>query len=105
MKHLLALVIALFVLAFAAWARSEPTEPCARADYLAGEIQDGLDLIEELIAMAKPVCADRALARECARQRIEIQARIAEVLQLKEQWRKAAERCRAGTATRKASSE
>lgn len=105
MRNLVLVLTVLLVLLFAQWARSEPTEPCARADYLAGEIEDGLELIEELIAMAKPVCAERALARECARQRIEIRARIAEVMQLRVQQRKAAEQCKSGTATRKASHE
>lgn len=103
MRNLVLFLLMAFFLAFAVWARAEPTEPCARAEYLAGEVADGLQIIDELIEMARPVCAEKALARECARQRIEIRERIAEVKQLQAQQTKSAAQCKAQTATRKAS--
>lgn len=81
-RTLVLFLIMAAVVAFASWARAEPIEPCARAEYLAGEYEDALDVIHELIAQARPVCAERALIRDCARQRIEIRARIAEAKQI-----------------------
>ena len=102
MKNTLARISFLLVLLTVSRLRAEPTEPCARAEYLANEVADGLAIIDELIEMARPVCAEKALARDCARQRIEIRARITEVKQLEAMQRKAALQCKAGTATRKA---
>ncbi len=99
-NNLIVFAVMSAIVAYAAWANAE--EPCERAAYLAGEIEDGLIIIDELIEMARPVCAEKALARDCARQRIEIRARLAEVKQLETLRRAAAAKCKAGTATRKA---
>lgn len=102
-NNLLLFLIMAAVLAFSAWARADG--PCERAEFLAEQVADGLALIDELIEMARPVCAERALARDCARQRIEIRARIAEVKQVEAMRRLAASKCKAGAATRKASAD
>ncbi len=55
-------------------AASAAPKACERASYLADEVSGCLETIAELEALASQYCAEPALKRECARQRIEIRA-------------------------------
>lgn len=83
------------VLAFSAWARAEePTEPCALVGYLDEQIEGCKATIAELSIVADQYCAEPALARECARQRIEVNAWKRELKQLQRQRAQAVGECR-----------
>jgi hypothetical protein len=49
-----------------------PDEPCARADELARRIVDVQEAELVVIDEAKPVCAQKALAKRCAWYKVEI---------------------------------
>jgi hypothetical protein len=71
------LAVGALLLTAAATARADeadglPDEPCARAAALAERIVGAQEAELVVIAEAKPVCAERALAKRCAWYRVEI---------------------------------
>lgn len=95
MKNLLLLLVMALVLAFSAWSQAdEPTEPCALVAYLDEQIEGCKETIAELSAVADQYCAEPALARECARQRIEVNAWKRELRELQRRRAQSARRCK-----------
>jgi hypothetical protein len=60
-----------------------------------GEIETLAEHTQNAIDQAKPVCAEKALARDCARLRVEINRMIAALKELNAERKAAAHACKA----------
>jgi hypothetical protein len=107
MRQLAILLAALFVLAFASWARAEPpaANVCRRALDMVDELHSATEHLADMRALYAQVCAERKNRRECVEQRTEIRAYEAELRQLELETLAALRACNASKATRRASVE
>jgi hypothetical protein len=68
---------------------------CPEADELAEQIEQQAATVQMLIDAARPVCAEKALARECAHRRVEIAEQLQMLRDLQAQRKAALKRCAA----------
>ncbi len=102
MRNLALFLIMAFVLLFAAWSRADQ-DHCRKAMAMVSELHDAEADLADMKALASQLCSERALRKECARQRIEIRAYEAELLALQRETLTELRACNASKATRKAS--
>lgn len=104
MKTLGLLLAALFILAFASWARAEqPQDACRKALDMVDELHGATEHLADMKALYAQICAERPSRRECIEHRNEIRAYETELRQLERDTLAALRACNAGRATRKAS--
>ncbi len=101
MKNLFLFLVTAFVLALACSARADG-DTCSRALAMVEELHDAQVDLSDMKELAAQVCAEPALKKECARQRIEIRAFEAEIRELETETLAALRSCNGQRNVRKA---
>lgn len=73
--------------------------PCETEARLAVEVREGLEHLRDMRMLLQQTCREKALAKECARQRIEFRAFAAELSALEEERISAESACKASPKT------
>ncbi len=101
MKNLFLFLVAAFALSLSTWARADAST-CSKALTMVEGLHDAQEHLKDMKSLAAQVCAEPALKKECARQRIEIRAFEAELLELERETLAALRECDSRSGARKA---